>query len=105
MGLAGLGCVDILGTPVRHGNDGERERRTNAPASRLVGYPGLVILDMPAEFAGELIEDKENFIVQPFIELLERDEYAQTQMIITGASFAGLEGAARRHLTELHISN
>ena len=32
-------------------------------------YPGLAILDMPAEFAGELIEDKENFIVQPFIEL------------------------------------
>jgi hypothetical protein len=68
-------------------------------------YPGLAILDMPAEFAGELIEDKENFIVQPFIELLEREEFAQTQMIITGASFVGLEGAARRHLTELHISN
>ena len=49
---------------------------------------------MPAEFAGELIEDmiedKENFIVQPFIELLEREEFAQTQMIITGASFVGL---------------
>jgi hypothetical protein len=68
-------------------------------------YPGLAILDMPAEFAGELIEDKENFIVQPFIELLEREEFAQTQMIITGASFVGLEGAARRQLTELHISN
>jgi hypothetical protein len=68
-------------------------------------YPGLAILDMPAEFSGELIEDKENFIVQPFIELLEREEFAQTQMIITGASFVGLEGAARRHLTELHISN
>ena len=35
-------------------------------------YPGVSILDMPAEFAGELIEDKENFIVQPFIELLQR---------------------------------
>ena len=68
-------------------------------------YPGLAILDMPAEFAGELIEDKENFIVQPFIELLEREEFTGTQMIITGASFVGLEGAARRHLTELHISN
>jgi len=44
---------------------------------------------MPAEFSGELIEDKENFIVQPFIELLEREEFAQTQMIITGASFGG----------------
>jgi hypothetical protein len=44
---------------------------------------------MLPEFAGELIEDKENFIVQPFIELLEREEFAQTQMIITGASFVG----------------
>lgn len=68
-------------------------------------YPGLAILDMPAEFAGELIEDKENFIVQPFIELLEREKFSRTQMIITGASFVRLEGAARRHLTEVHISN
>jgi hypothetical protein len=67
-------------------------------------YPGLAILDMPAEFAGELIEDKENFIVQPFIELLDRDEFADTQMIVTGASFAGLKGASRLQLTELHVS-
>jgi hypothetical protein len=67
-------------------------------------YPGLAILDMPAEFAGELIEDKENFIVQPFIELLDREEFSETQMIITGASFAGLEGATRRQLTEVHVS-
>jgi len=67
-------------------------------------YPGLSILDMPAEFAGELIEDKENFIVQPFIELLQREKYEATQMIITGASFAGLEGATRRHLTHVHVS-
>jgi hypothetical protein len=67
-------------------------------------YPGLSILDMPAEFAGELIEDKENFIVLPFIELLQREEYEGTQMIITGASFVGLEGATRRHLTHVHVS-
>ncbi len=67
-------------------------------------YPGLSILDMPAEFAGELIEDKENFIVQPFIELLQQEEYEQAQMIITGASFAGLDGATRRQLTHIHVS-
>ena len=61
-------------------------------------------LDMPAEFAGELIEDKENFIVQPFIELLDREEFSETQIIITGASFLGLEGATRRELTEVHVS-
>jgi len=67
-------------------------------------HPGLAILAMPAEFAGELIEDKENFIVQPFIELLDREEFSETQIIITGASFLGLEGAARRELTEVHVS-
>lgn len=67
-------------------------------------YPGFSILDMPAEFAGELIEDKENFIVQPFIELLDREEFADAQMIITGASFAELEGATRLQLTDVHIS-
>lgn len=67
-------------------------------------YPGLAILDMPAEFAGELIEDKENFIVQPVIELVEGEEFVDAQIIITGASFAGLDGASRQHLTEVHVS-
>ena len=53
-------------------------------------YPGLAILDMPAEFAGELIEDKENFIVQPFIELLaprgvRRDSNDHNWRIVRGA--------------------
>jgi hypothetical protein len=60
---------------------------------------------MPAEFAGELIVDKDNFIVQPFIELLAREEFSGAQMIITGASFAGLQGAAHKCLTKLHITN
>jgi hypothetical protein len=38
-----------------------------------------------------VIEDKENFIVQPFIELLE-EGIRPKQMIITGASFVGLGG-------------
>jgi hypothetical protein len=67
-------------------------------------YPGLSILDMPAEFAGESIEDKENFIVQPFIELLRRDQFQGAQVIITGASFAGLEGAARHRLVNVHVA-
>ncbi|MGQ0682745.1 hypothetical protein [Bradyrhizobium sp.] len=67
-------------------------------------YPGLAIIDMPAEFAGELIEDKENFIVQPFIDLLEREEFSEMQVMITGASFASLAGAARQLLTEVHVS-
>jgi hypothetical protein len=61
-------------------------------------YPGLSIIDVPGEFSGEAVEDKENFIVQPFIDLLGRDEYRGAQLLITGASFSGLEGAHRLEL-------
>lgn len=67
-------------------------------------YPGLSIIDLPAEFSGELVEDKENFIVQPFIELLATDTYEGAQLIITGASFAGLLGAHRLHLTHVYVA-
>ena len=61
-------------------------------------YPGLSIIDVPGEFSGEAVEDKENFIVQPFIDLLSRDDYKDSQLIITGASFTGLAGVHRREL-------
>lgn len=67
-------------------------------------YPGLSIIDVPAEFAGEAVEDKENFIVQPFIELLGKDEFDGAQLIITGASFAGLQDAHRVHLTDVYVA-
>ncbi len=67
-------------------------------------YPGLSIIDVPGEFAGEAVEDKENFIVQPFVKLLKQDAYRGTQLIITGASFANLDGAHRQHLTYVHVS-
>lgn len=67
-------------------------------------YPGLSIIDVPGEFSGEAVEDKENFIVQPFVELLNRDEYKGTQLIITGASFTGLEGAHRLHQTHVYVA-
>ncbi len=67
-------------------------------------YPGLSIIDVPGEFSGEAVEDKENFIVQPFIDLLSRKEYVGAQLIITGASFSGLENAHRQHLTRVHIA-
>jgi hypothetical protein len=67
-------------------------------------YPGLSIIDVPGEFSGEAVEDKENFIVQPFIDLLARDEYKGGQLIITGASFSGLTGAYRRQLTHVYTA-
>jgi hypothetical protein len=67
-------------------------------------YPGLSIIDVPGEFSGEAVEDKENFIVQPFIDLVNREEYVGSQFIITGASFSGLEDVHREHLTLVHVA-
>ncbi|SMF51198.1 hypothetical protein SAMN06265365_117116 [Tistlia consotensis] len=67
-------------------------------------YPGISIIDVPGEFSGESIEDKENFIVQPFIDLLSREEYQCCQLIITGASFSGLEKVTRRELQHVYTA-
>lgn len=67
-------------------------------------YPGLSIIDVPGEFSGEAVADKENFIVQPFIDLLKRDEFAGAQLIITGASFTNLSGAHFQKLTHVHVA-
>lgn len=67
-------------------------------------YPGLVVIDVPGDFLGEKIGDKENFIVQPFIDMLAQEAYAGAQLIITGASFEGLNGAHFQHLTHVHIA-
>ena len=67
-------------------------------------YPGLSIIDVPGEFSGEAVEDKENFIVQPFIDLLNKEEYQGAQLIITGASFTGLEGVNRRELRHIFVA-
>lgn len=53
-------------------------------------YPGLLIVEVPAGFAAEKVEDIDDFVVEPFIDLLGREEYERTQMIITGAAYSGL---------------
>jgi hypothetical protein len=67
-------------------------------------YPGLSIIDVPGEFSGEAIEDKENFIVQPFIDLLGEEGFEGAQLIITGASFTGLAGVHLQKLTQVHVA-
>ncbi len=67
-------------------------------------YPGLSIIDLPGDFLGESIEDKENFIVQPFIDLLAKESFSGAQLIITGASFQGLGGANRTKLNKAFLS-
>lgn len=67
-------------------------------------YPGVSIIDVPGEFSGEAVEDKENFIVQPFIDILAREEYGGAQVLITGVSFAGLVDAHRLQLTNVYVA-
>jgi hypothetical protein len=67
-------------------------------------YPGLSIIDVPGEFSGEEIEDKENFILQPFIDLVGSEGDPGSQVIITGASFKGLDDVNRLVLNEVHVS-
>lgn len=66
-------------------------------------YPGLSIIDLPGDFLGESIEDKENFIVQPFIDLLAQKSFAGAQVIMTGASFKGLTGVHRTNLHKVYV--
>jgi hypothetical protein len=66
-------------------------------------YPGLSIIDLPGDFLGESVEDKENFIVQPFIDLLATRPFQGAQVIIAGASFLGLEGPHRVPLHEIFV--
>lgn len=65
-------------------------------------YPGLVILDLPATLEdGSTIKDKENFIVEPFVELVNGPGMEATQVIVAGAAFEGLEGVHRIDLTRV----
>lgn len=67
-------------------------------------YPGLAIIDVPGEFSGEEVKDSENFIVQPFIDLLAQEAFEGAQLIITGASFTGLQSVHVQRLTYVHVA-
>lgn len=67
-------------------------------------YPGISIIDFPAEFSGEQIANIENFVVQPFVDLLATDTYQGAQAIITGPSFTGLAGAHRVNFSHVYAA-
>lgn len=64
-------------------------------------YPGLTVLDMPAELPDIEVSDLENFAVEPFARLLESDGMADCQVIVAGSSFENLSGAHRIELKEV----
>jgi len=62
-------------------------------------YPGLVILDLPATMEdNSTVKDKENFIIQPFVQLLEMQNMENSQVIVTGAAFEDLRKINRIEL-------
>jgi len=64
-------------------------------------FPGLLLIDFPAELEGTSVADKENFVVEPFIELLSKKGMNHCQMIAAGSGFVGLQGAARIQLSQV----
>jgi rubrerythrin len=65
-------------------------------------YPGLAIIDFPANLEDrKAIADKENFILEPFVDLLKGKEFAHCQMIAAGRSFEGLDGVEAVEFNEV----
>ena len=73
-------------------------RLSNTPPFK---YPGLAVLDMPAELPDIEVSDLENFVVEPFAALLEEDRMADCQVIVAGSSFENLSGAHRIDLKDV----
>ena len=65
--------------------------RSRAPFT----YPGLVILDFPADLSRKVgLSDDENYLLAPFIELFESDQSSHKgQLIAAGRAFRGLDSA------------
>ena len=64
-------------------------------------YPGLVILDFPPELEETSIRDKENFVIEPFVDLVRRAGFEKTQVIAAGAVFENLQDANRIELNQV----
>lgn len=65
-------------------------------------YPGLAILDFPPELDdGRSIRDQENFVLEPFVDLLERQGIRGKQLIAAGNAFEDLDGAHRIELVNV----
>ena len=69
--------------------------------SEQYNYPGLTVLDMPAELPDVEISDLENFAIEPFARLLAMDHMAGCQIIVAGSSFQDLSGANKIELSHV----
>lgn len=65
-------------------------------------YPGLVILDFPVQLAdGTSIADKENYLIEPFINLCTKADCKKVQFIAAGRAFEGLVDINRVELNHI----
>lgn len=75
-------------------NSWRHSRQTGMPLSGHCNY------DLPGEFLGESVEDKENFIIQPFIDLLAQADFSGAQLISPAHHFRGLKNVHRETLRD-----
>lgn len=70
-------------------------------------YPGLSILEFPASFADGskkvLVKDHENFILEPFMDLVSQADMQNTQVIAVGRAFDGLQNVHRVELDRIWV--
>jgi hypothetical protein len=68
-------------------------------------YPGFSILEFPASFADGStqvqVKDIENFILEPFIDLVGQDYMQNSQVIAVGRAFENLQHVHRIELTQI----
>lgn len=65
-------------------------------------YPGLSILDFPPTFEdGSSRAETENFILEPYIDLVNQAGMQNTQVIAVGSTFEGLQNVHRIELTHV----
>lgn len=68
-------------------------------------YPGICILDLPGSVADGIdVKDAENFVIEPFIQLVKQPQFQSTQVIATGNAFESLEGARRIDLDHVWVA-
>jgi hypothetical protein len=59
-------------------------------------YPGFAVIDLPPNVSdNRLLVNHENYLAEPFIDLLNHPDLQGTQLLLTGHAYAGLEGAHR----------
>jgi hypothetical protein len=65
-------------------------------------FPGFLMIDFPAKVEdGTTVADKENFLLEPFVELLKKKEMLGCQVIAAGRSFKDLKDVRRTEFTTI----